>query len=186
MIDSIIDKVNNLLRSPTTKGVVGFFDDDHECVVAATKMREAGYKHFDAITPFPVHGMEEAVGVKRSPIPYVTFVMGLTGCSAGLFLQYWTSAVDWPVLVGGMPMFSLPAFIPVTFETTILFGALSSVAAMFAFNKLPKVDPPVLDPLLTCSRFALWVPSTEPGYNEDKVKAFMEELGAKDIKSGEF
>ncbi len=182
----LIDKVQDLLRSETKTGIVGFYDDDQKCLEAATKMREAGYTKFDAITPFPVHGMEEAVGVKRSPIPYVTFVMALTGCSAGLFFQYWTSAVDWPVMVGGMPFFSLPAFIPVTFETTILFGALSSVAAMFAFNGLPKVDPPVLHPDLTCSRFALWVPSDEPGYDEAKVKAFLNELGAEDVQSGEF
>ena len=79
MLDQLIENVNNKLRSKTTPGVVGFFDDDHECMVAARKMREAGYRKFDAITPFPVHGMEEAVGIERSPVPWVTFFFGLMG-----------------------------------------------------------------------------------------------------------
>lgn len=163
-------------------GVVGFWSDDHEMVEAAHKMRNAGYKHFDAITPFPVHGMEEAVGIKRSPIPYVTFVAAIIGGSLGLLLEYWTSAVDWPIIVGGKPFFSLPAFIPIVFELTILFAALSSVGAMFFLNKLPNVNPPIIDPDLTCSKFALWVPETEPGYSAEKVEAFLKQIGAEEVR----
>ncbi|MBY0316649.1 MAG: DUF3341 domain-containing protein [Bdellovibrionales bacterium] len=163
-------------------GVVGFWSDDHECVEAAHKMRQAGYKHFDAITPFPVHGMEEAVGIKRSMIPWVTFVAGITGGSLGLLMQWWMSAVSWPINVGGKPYFSLPAFIPITFELTILFAALSSVGAMFILNKLPQVDPPIIHPDLTCSKFALWVPETEPGYNPEKVESFLKQIGAEETR----
>lgn len=163
-------------------GVVGFWSDDHECVEAAHKMRQAGYKHFDAITPFPVHGMEEAVGIKRSMIPWVTFIAGITGGSLGLLMQWWMSAVSWPINVGGKPYFSLPAFIPITFELTILFAALSSVGAMFILNKLPQVDPPIIDPDLTCSKFALWVPETEPGYNPEKVESFLKQIGAEETR----
>lgn len=163
-------------------GVAGIWSDDEKILEAAAKMRDAGYKKFDAITPFPVHGMEEAVGIKRSGIPYVTFVAGLTGCGAGLLLQYWTSAVSWPINVGGKPMFSLPAFIPVTFELTILFAALFSVGTMFFLNGLPKVDPPIIDKDLTSHKFALWVPDDEEGYNVEKVEAFLKELGAEEVK----
>lgn len=163
-------------------GIVGIWSDDHKIVEAAHKMREAGYKHFDAITPFPVHGMEEAVGIKRSPIPYITFVAAVTGGSLGLLLEYWTSAINWPLNVGGKPFFSLPAFIPIVFELTILFAALSSVGAMFILNKLPQVDPPIIDPDLTCSKFALWVPDTEPGYSAEKVEAFLKQIGAEDVR----
>jgi hypothetical protein len=163
-------------------GVAGIWSDDHDILVAAEKMRKAGYKKFDAITPFPVHGMEEAIGIKRSNIPWVTFFAGVTGGSLGLFFQYWTSAVDWPINVGGKPFFSLPAFIPVTFELTILFAALFSVGAMFVINGLPKVNPPIIDPDLTCHKFALWVPDTEEGYSVEKVEAFLKELGAEEIK----
>lgn len=163
-------------------GVVGFWSDDHKMVAAAHKMKDAGYKHFDAITPFPVHGMEEAVGVRRSSIPYVTITGAFTGLILGLLLQYWTSAVNWPLNIGGKPFFSLPAFIPIVFELTILFAALSSVGAMFYLNSLPKVDPPIIDPDLTCCKFALWVPETEPGYNVEKAEAFLKQIGAEEVR----
>lgn len=163
-------------------GVAGIFSDDLKILEAAEKMRKAGYKKFDAITPFPVHGMEEAIGIKRSGIPYVTFIAGLTGLSCGLGLQYWTSVVSWPINVGGKPLFSLPAFIPVTFELTILFAALGSVITMFALNGLPKKNPPIIDPDLTSHKFALWVPENEEGYSVEKVEAFLKELGAEEVK----
>lgn len=163
-------------------GVAGIFSDDDKILAAAEKMRNAGYKTFDAITPFPVHGMEAAIGIKRSFIPWVTFFAGITGGSLGLLLQYWTSAVSWPLNVGGKPFFSIPAFIPVTFELTILLAALSSVAAMFILNGLPKVNPPIIDRDLTSHKFALWVPDTEPGYSVEKVESFMKELGAEEVK----
>lgn len=163
-------------------GVAGIWSDDEKILVAAAKMRDAGYKKFDAITPFPVHGMEEAVGIKRSMIPWVTFFAGITGMCAGLGLQYWTSAVSWAINVGGKPFFSLPAFIPVTFELTILFAALSSVGAMFILNGLPKVNPPIIHPDLTSHKFALWVPEDEAGYSVEKVEAFLKELGAEEVK----
>ncbi len=163
-------------------GIAGIWSDDQKILRAANKMRLAGYTKFDAITPFPVHGMEEAVGIKRSMIPWVTFFAGVLGCASGLYLQYWISAVDWPIIVGGKPMFSLPAFIPVTFELTILFAALFSVGAMFFLNGLPKVNPPIIHPDLTSHKFALWVPSSEAGYSVEKVEAFLKELGAEEVK----
>ena len=163
-------------------GVAGIWSDDGAILKAAEKMREAGYKKFDAITPFPVHGMEEAVGIKRSWIPYVTFTFGLLGCFLGMYLQYWMSAVSWALNIGGKPFFSVPAFIPVTFEVTVLFAALSSVVTMFAVNGLPTVSPPIIDPDLTSHKFALWVPDTEPGYNAEKVESFLKELGAEEVK----
>lgn len=171
-----------MAKKKRLSGVVGMWSDDHKILEAAAKMRDAGYKKFDAITPFPVHGMEEAIGIKRSIIPWVTFTFGLTGFSCGLLLQYWTSAVSWPINVGGKPYFSAPAFIPITFELTILFAALSSVAAMFILNKLPQIDPPVIDPDLTSHRFALWVPETEAGYSAEKVESFLKQLGAEETR----
>ncbi len=164
------------------RGVAGLWSDEEKILEAAIKMKEAGYKKFDTITPFPVHGMEEAIGIKRSCIPWVTFIAGLTGCSLGLYFQYWTSAVSWPINVGGKPLFSLPAFIPVTFEVTVLFAALFSVGAMFLLNGLPKINPPVIDKDLTSHKFALWVPETEEFYSVEKVEAFLKELGAEEVK----
>ncbi|MDX9731491.1 MAG: DUF3341 domain-containing protein [Bdellovibrionales bacterium] len=163
-------------------GIAGLWLDDHECVEAARKVREAGFKKFDAVTPFPVHGMEEAIGIKRSPIPYVTFVAGVTGLCAAIALQVWTSAVSWPLNVGGKPFISGPAFVPVMFELTVLFAALLSVGALFALCRLPKVDPPVIDPDVTCHKFAIFISEEDAGYNAERCEQLLKSLGAKEIK----
>ncbi len=163
-------------------GVVGIWLDDHELVIAAHKVREAGYKKFDAITPFPVHGLEEAIGIKRSMIPWVTFVMALVGCSCGLLLEYWTSAVDWAINVGGKPFFSGPAFVPIMFECTILFSALASVVALFAICGLPKIAPPVIDPDLTSHKFALFIPESEANYDAARAEQLLKQVGARDVR----
>lgn len=163
-------------------GVVGIWLDDHEAVAAATKVREAGYKKFDAITPFPVHGMEEAIGIKRSWIPWVTFVAGLTGLGSGIALTFWTSAVDWAINVGGKPFFSGPAFVPIMFELTILFAALSSVGALFFACGMPKIDPAIIDPDLTCHKFALFIPDTEVNYDVSRAEQLLKQVGAKEVR----
>lgn len=163
-------------------GLAGIWNDEHELMEAAKKLRDSGFKKFDAITPFPVHGMEEAIGIKRSFIPWVTFIAGLTGGSLGLLFTWWTSAVNFPINVGGKPFFSLPAFIPIIFELTILFAALSSVGALFVVCKLPKVDPPIIDPDLTSHKFALFVPKDDVGYDETKLEKLFKDHGAQVVK----
>ena len=163
-------------------GVVGFVEDDHKLLEAAKKTYAAGYRDFDTLSPFPVHGMDAAMGLGRSPIPWVTFFAGLTGCAAGLLFTWWTSAVDYPINVGGKPMMSLPAFIPIVFELTILFGALTSVGAMFFLNGLPKVDPPIIDPDITSHKFAVFIPETEAGYTPERAENHLKSIGATDIR----
>lgn len=170
------------MATKTIGGIAGIWLDEHAAVEAARKTREAGFVKFDAITPYPVHGMEEACGIKRSSIPYVTFVAGLVGLSSGLLLTWWTSAVNWPLNIGGKPMFSLPAFIPILFELTILFAALSSVVALFYHAKLPSVNPPVIDPDLTCHKFAIFVPEDDKGYDAGKIEQMFKSLGASEVK----
>ena len=185
-MDKLLDKVNNFLRAPTKKGIVGIWLDEHDLVKAAKKTRSAGFTKFDAISPFPLHGIDEAMEIPRSFIPWVTFIFGLTGCLLGLWLTWWTSAVDWPINIGGKPMMSLPAFIPVIFECTILLAALSSVGALIYICGLPKVDPPVIDPALTSHKFALFVPEDDSGYDAGKVEAMFKELGASEVRQAEF
>ncbi len=163
-------------------GIAGIWLDDHALVVAAEKVRHAGYKKFDAIAPFPVHGLEEAVGVQRSMIPWVTFVGGIVGLASGLVLTYWTSAVDWPLNVGGKPFFSGPAFVPIMFELTILVAALSSVGALFVLCGFPKVDPPIIDPDLTSHKFAIFIPDNEVGYDGARAEQLLRSLGASEVK----
>lgn len=163
-------------------GIAAIFNDEHKTIVAAKKVREAGFTLFDAITPYPVHGMEEACGIKRSWIPYVTFTAGTAGLLAGLGLTYYTSVIDWPVNIGGKPLFSLPAFIPVIFELVVLFAALSSVGALFYAARMPKVDPPVIDPDLSSHKFAIFIPENDTGYSPDRVEKLFRDLGADEIK----
>ena len=163
-------------------GVAEIFLDESKVLNAASKVREAGFLKFDAISPYPIHGMEEACGIKRSGIPYITFGAGVVGLLAGLSLVYYTSAIDWPINVGGKPMFSLPAFIPVMFELTILFAALSSVGALFYLCKMPRVNPPVIDKDLTCHKFAIFIPENDIGFNSERVEKMLKDLGANEVK----
>lgn len=170
----------------TVKGIAGIFLEESQVIKAASKTRDMGFKKFEAITPYPVHGMEEACGIPRSNIPWVTFIMGFIGLASGLLFTWWTSAVDWPLNIGGKPFFSLPAFVPIMFELTILFAAHSSVVAFFVLCKLPKVDPPVIDLDLTSHKFAVFIPVNDQGYDENKIESMFKELGAVEVKKTEW
>ncbi|MEK6774697.1 MAG: DUF3341 domain-containing protein [Bdellovibrionota bacterium] len=163
-------------------GIAAIFLEEHAVLEAARKTKSEGFTKFDAISPYPIHGMEEACDIKRSWIPYVTFVTGTIGLVSGLLLTWWTSAVSWPINVGGKPFFSLPAFIPIIFELTILFAALSSVGALFYACGLPKIDPPVIDPDLTSHKFAIFVPENDTGYDVAKLERMFKDLGAVEVK----
>lgn len=169
-----------------TKGIAGIWDSEELILKAAKQTREAGFRKFEVISPYPVHGMEEVCGIKRSWIPYVSFTAGCVGLLAGLLLTWWTSAVDWAINVGGKPFFSLPAFIPIIFELTVLFAALSSVGALFFACKIPRVDPPVIDPDLTCHKFAVFIPYNDMGYDEARIEKMFKDLGANEVKKTEF
>ncbi|MBU6375803.1 MAG: DUF3341 domain-containing protein [Bdellovibrionales bacterium] len=148
-------------------GVLGFFDNPQSLIEGMKRVREANYEVFDAFTPYPVHGLDAAQGLKRSPLPYVTFIFGATGFMLALALQYWTSAVDWPLNVGGKPFFSWPAFVPVIFELTVLLAGLSTVAGMFVLNGLPNVTQRAFDPSLTNNRFAILIGAPKKKKEED-------------------
>jgi len=167
-------------------GTAAIFNTERDVLKAAAAVRAAGFNKFDAITPYPVHGMEEACGIKRSWIPYVTFAMGVFGCASGWLLTWWTSAVNWPLNIGGKPFHSLPAFIPILFELTILFAALSSVGALLWVCGLPKINPPVIHPDLTSHKFAIFIPTDDSGYNERQVEEMFRGLGAADVRKAEF
>ncbi len=175
-----------MAKSKWKNGIAAIFDSEEQILKAAKKTKDMGFTKFDAITPYPVHGMEEACGIKRSWIPYVTFIAASVGLLSALLLTWWTSAVDWALNVGGKPFFSLPAFIPIMFELTVLFAALSSVGALFYACGLPKIDPPILHPDLTCSKFGIFIPQDDTGYDEGKITEMFKSLGALEIKKAEF
>lgn len=180
------DFVNKVIKAPIKEGVVGIWLDENGIIEAARKTREAGYKKFDAITPFPVHGIDDALGYDYSNIPWITFAAGLTGGSLGLLFTWWTGSVDYPITIGGKPYWAIASFIPVIFELTILFAALSSVGALLYLCGLPKVDPPIIDPDLTSHKFALFVPKDDNGYDEKKVMDLFKSLGADVTRKAQF
>jgi hypothetical protein len=178
--------VEKLIKYQGTQGIAGIWEDEHAVIEAARKIHQAGFRKFDVISPYPMHAIDEAIGLKRSWIPWVTFVFGLGGCVFGLWFTWWTSAVDYAINIGGKPMWSLPAFIPVIFECTILLAALSSVGAMLWANGLPKLDPPIIDPDLTCHKFAIFIPENDVGFQREKVEKLFRDSNAKVIKATEF
>ncbi len=182
----LIERVIQVLRPKGEKGVAGLWTDEHQLIAAARNVRESGFRKTEAISPFPLHGIDEALHIPRSFIPWVTFTFGLLGGGFGLWFTWWASAVDWPLIVGGKPMWSLPAFIPVIFECVILLGALSSVGALFFICGLPKVDPPIIDPDLTSHKFALFIPESDVGFDAVRVEQMFKDLGAERVVRTEF
>lgn len=118
------------------KYIVASFDDEHDLVHVAHEVKNVSAEIVDFFTPFPVHGLDDLLGITRTRLPFVTFVAGGFGLVLAMAFQVWSSAYDWPINVGGKPMLSIPAFIPITFELMVLFGALSTVAAFFFISKL--------------------------------------------------
>ncbi|MBX3022429.1 MAG: DUF3341 domain-containing protein [Bdellovibrionales bacterium] len=182
----IIDKVISKLRPKARQGMAGIWLDEHKFVEAAGKVRQSGYTKFDAISPFPLHGIDDAMGIPFSYIPWVTLTFGLTGFSFGTWFTWWASSQDWAINIGGKPMWSLPAFIPIMFECTILLAALSSVGALLWICNLPMIDPPVIDPDLTSHKFGLFVPEDDTGYDAAKLEQLFRQLGAVEVKKAEF
>lgn len=186
---------NSSTKTPELAGVIGYFDEPGKLMEAAQSAREARFGSIDTFTPYPIHGMEAAQGLRRSFLPWVTFGAGLTGVVCGYLLQYWTSAVDWPLNVGGKPLNSGPAFIPVTFEATVLFAGLFTVGAMFLVNGLPNIKRRAFDPRLTRDRFALLIeaPSERQSaalekrgyrkFSEGDAQEFLKKAGAQGVQA---
>lgn len=166
-------------------GIMAEFDTATEVVDAARSIREAGYTKTDAFSPFPLHEIDEALGIKRSILPYLIFAGGITGLLSGLSLEYYVHVIDWPIIVGGRPAFSLPAFIPPMFELTILFAAFVAVFGMLFLNGLPSPYHPVFNvprfALATREKFFLIIESVDPQYDYAETREFMESLDAQEV-----
>ncbi|OGP07406.1 MAG: hypothetical protein A2048_05815 [Deltaproteobacteria bacterium GWA2_45_12] len=165
------------------KGIVGIFDCPEKLKGAVEKVRALNVTRFDCFTPFPVHGLEKVMGLKRSWIPWATLVYGLLGGGLLFAFQAWTSAVDWPLNIGGKPFISWPAFIPVTFEGAILFGGVLTVITLFAVMKLPCYVHDVLDQKITTDHFALFVDAGDPVFDAARIQSALQESGAAEVKN---
>jgi len=152
-------------------GLMAEFDTPSDLVTAARQTHQAGYQKLDAYTPFPVEGLAEEIGFTKNGVPLVVLIGGILGGLSGYALQYWVSAISYPINVGGRPYHSWPAFIVVTFEMTILFAGLAAVFGMLALNGLPMPYHPVFNvprfAFATKDRFFLIIFSTDPKYRTE-------------------
>lgn len=158
---------------------VAWFEHEDAILEAARAARQAGYSIGDAYTPYAVHGMNEAMGLQPSRLPWICFGCGLVGLLLAFGFQLWTSVIDWPLNAGGKPLASVPAFIPVTFELMVLLAGLGTVAALFLRARLyPCQSPRFLLPRVTDDRFALVLAGADGYFDEAEIRTLCERAGA--------
>jgi hypothetical protein len=163
------------------KFVVGSFDDENVLFPAVKNVRRAGYKIHDVYTPFPIHGLDHAMGLRETSIHTAGFIYGITGTTTALSCISWILVKDWPLNFGGKPHFSLPAWIPITFELTVLFSAVGMVLTFCYLCQLaPFVKKHVFHPRATDDLFTMVIECTDKT-NETEVQAFLQNAGAKEI-----
>jgi hypothetical protein len=171
--------------SSAVHGLMAEFETATQLVAAANRTREAGYHDVDAYSPIPIEDLHHAIGFKHTKLPLLVLVGGLLGAAGGFSLEYWVSAIAYPLNVGGKPLVSWPMFIPVTFECGILGAALTAVIGMIALNKLPMPYHPVFNnprfAMASRDRFFLCIEATDRLFDLDGTRAFMETLGAHEV-----
>lgn len=172
--------------SPKPYGMVAAFTNPEDLLSAAKKANAKGYTDVDAYSPMPVDGLVEAIGWRDDKLGWLVFGGGLTGICVGLGLEWWSSTQAYAHNVGGKPLFSLPAFLPVFYECTILFAAFAATFGMIALNGLPKPHHPIFNAKdgdrASQDRFLLCVEASDPQWDKEDVKRFMETLGAESVE----
>jgi hypothetical protein len=169
----------------SSKGVVGSFFEPDEALVAARKVRDSKYTHFDFLTPFPIHGIEEAMGQKPSWIPWVSAGLAFTGIVAAQSLINYIMVLDWPMNFGGKPYAAWPSFIPITFELMVLFAAIGSAVVAIVAGKrdtIPQPPPLLIKTGATVDRFVVWISATDPKFSGGPAVDFVKSLGAKEVR----
>lgn len=176
-------------QKPKIYGLMAEFDNPTAIVEAAKHVREEGYRHIDGYSPYPLEELIEALGVRRSRLPYFIFGGGLLGGLTGYFMQYYLSAFDYPLNVGGKPLNSWPQFIPITFELTVLFAAFTAVFGMIVANGLPRPYHPVFNvprfELASRNRFFLVIEASDGKFDYEKTAEFMKSLNAVEVSDVE-
>lgn len=167
---------------PDKNYFLAVFKNGHDLVEATRKFVDGGFVIADAFTPFAVHGLDKAMGLKHSRMTHVAFFWAVFGLSAGLLGQYWISAIDWPINIGGKPFNSLPAFVPITFETMILFAGVGTVLTFFIRSKLyPGKDPKLTWEGITNDKFVLAVNRDVGGFNDELALTICETHNALEV-----
>lgn len=167
-------------------GLLAEFDSPANIMHAAEKVRDAGFRRWDVYTPFPVHGMDDAMGLKNSKVGWFTFIGGATGFTLGNLMIWWMNAFDYAIVVGGKPLFSPIFAFPVSYECTILLGAFGSLFGMLFLNRLPRLYHPLFKSArfrqVTHDKFFLAIESADPKYDDAETRKLLEEAGGKHIE----
>jgi len=168
------------------KFVLGIYDDEDVLLHAIENIRAAGTKIHDVFSPYPIHGIDDVLGIKRSRLPIVAFFGGLTGMSFALWMQIWMLGFDWPMIIGGKPHIALPSFIPVTFELTVLFSAFSMVIAFFIVQRLkPSLRVNVFDKRSTDDKFVMAIEIKEGVTDMSALNKLLRTTGAVEVNEKE-
>lgn len=174
---------------PRLFGLLAEFAAVDPLLAAAARIRSEGFVKFDVHSPIPVHGLDEAMGIKPGRIPLVVLAGGVMGACAGLGMQWWMNAVDYPFLISGKPMFGLPAAIPIGFELTVLFASLGAVAALFVLNGWPQPHHPLFAverfARATTDRFFISIEAADPAFDRERTAALLASLGATVVEAVE-
>lgn len=161
-------------------GLMAEFSGEKEILSATRSAYEYGFRKMDAFTPFPVDGLSQMLGQKNSVVPMIVFLCGLGGGLGGYFMEWYAMAISYPINVGGRPLNSWPMFIPITFEMTILSGALGAIIGMLVLNKLPEPHHPVFDAAhferASTDKFFLCIEATDPKFDLVSTRRFLETL----------
>jgi len=172
-------------HATTLYGLMAEFDDPQSLVAATARAHREGYRCMDAYSPFPIEELHEALGAHHTRLPLIVLIGGLCGCIGGYALEYWSSVMAYPLNIGGKPFHSWPAFIPVTFECTILVAALSAVLGMLGLNGLPQPYHPVFNvprfALASRNRFFLCIESVDPKFDVERTRQFLETLEPREV-----
>lgn len=167
-------------------GLLAEFENPNALLAAAKKMNHEGYKNYDCHSPFPIHGMDGAMGLKRSPLGFIVFFFAAGALLAGVALEWWTSAVDYPIVISGKPFFSYQAYGPVAFAIMVLIGSFTSLIGMIVLNKLPKFYHPLFNSTrfekVMDDGFFVSLSAEDEKFDIEKSKSFLEEIGGKNIE----
>jgi hypothetical protein len=171
---------------PTPYAIMAEFETPAAILHAAEKVRETGYRHWDVFTPFPIHGMDRAMGIKNSKVGWFSFIGGCTGYTTGMLMIWYMNAHNYPIVIGGKPMFSPFYSFPPSYELTILFGSFGALLGMLFLNRLPRLHHPLLKngrfALATHDRFFVVIESTDPRYSENETRRLLESMGSRHIE----
>jgi hypothetical protein len=175
-----------MAETPKNYGLIAEFLNPADIMRAAEKVRDLGFRKWDVFTPFPIHGMDKAMGLKNSQVGWFSFLGGVTGYISGMLMIWWMNAVDYPIVIGGKPMFSPFSAFPPSYELTILLGSFGALGGMLFLNRLPRLHHPLLKhrrfALATHDRFFLVIETGDPKYSETETRKLLESLGSAHIE----